>query len=299
MATEIENTFQQGSVEVLETSKNGDLATAAKLRMHADKFGPRTLFCVAAGDGTVNFAINFMLTDASLTKKAQSSVLLPIWGGNGNDLASMLNGGPRTAKIKKILDYGNAVAVHPLYCRISTGKAKAQLFLAGNYIGFGSSGLICKRLNDDAHRQGILLQIPGGTLLQTILTAWGSLYSAQRFDIEESGRRTRIVERTIFNGPRVAKFYHQPVRLLDNHFYMDTWHAKIPIATPLAGLFSMHRRSVRRSKSHYFKKVDFTIKQATWAQFDGEPLWIQPDTKIEIGMHERPFYALSLELGPK
>ncbi len=299
MVAEITDIFTAERTEILQASPGGKQDDIYMLRKYADKFGPSTLFCVAAGDGTVSSIINFLLTDSTLPEKARLTVLLPLWGGNGNDLATTLNGHANMAKIKSILDKGNVVAAHPLYCRVAHGKEEQKLLLAGNYMAFGATGLMCANLNSKAHRESFLFNMPGGAMPQSIITTWRSLYSSLRFAIEESGKRRMIYELEIVNGPIVGKYYHVPVELLDDHFYVDTWISKIPLGTPLAGILSMWRRTLRRSKNHYFKKVEFTIKDSTWAQFDAEPVRIKPDTKIEIGMYDRPFYALSTELVEK
>lgn len=292
--SEIERLFPKKSTTILQTSPDGKEATASILREHASILGPRTLLCIVAGDGTVNFIVNFLLTDESLPKKARATVLLPLWGGNGNDMSTMLNGRPGVSKVKKIFEHGQIVKVKPLYCRMMLENQKPALFLAGNCLGFGASGSLCFHLNSKAHRESALLRMPGGTLPQTIATVWSGLNTSSGFDIFESGTQTTIYERTIYNGPVVAKYYHQPVQLLDDYFYMDTWHSKIPVTTPLSALLSFQRRTLRRSKNHYFKKAAFTILSEVWAQFDGEPYKVVSNTKIEIGIYEQPFYALSM-----
>lgn len=293
---EIKKLISAESIDILRTSADGKTETAAGLRRIAGKLGPRTLFCIIAGDGTVNFAINFILSDTTLSEKARSTVILPLWGGNGNDMSTMLNGKAEVSKIKKIIQNGTIVSVHPLYCEMSDVKSGPKVRLAGNCIGFGATGMMAKLMNSSEHRGAKLLHMPGGKILQTAVTTWKGSNHSSRFEIFESGVRAKLYERAYFNGPIVAKYYHLPVELLEDRFYVDSWYTKVPIATPVSVLLSTRRRTFRQSEQHFSRKSEFALLQPTWAQFDGEPQKIPSGTHIEIGIYDRPFLALSTVL---
>ncbi len=280
---------------IVLTMMTGDTAeNAVMLRAQANKLGPKTLLCIAGGDGTVSFVTNFLLSDKRLPDRARTTVLLPLWAGNGNDMAIMLNGLLRTAKLDKILRQGRIATMHPLQCYLTDIQGNTVNRLANNCIGFGVSGLLCKRLNDETHRRKISNKTSDvGVLLQTVLAIWRGLVTSPTFAIETSAGRQKIFERTFYNGPRVAGYYHQPVRLFDEYFYMDTFRYKWPVITPLSAVLSFHRRSLQWPKAHLCTSAGLTVLEPVWMQLDGEPVHLKAHTRIKIKISEQPIYVLS------
>src|ERR1700722_17175420 len=67
---ELTRLFPHIPIETFETSHGGSAAYAKLLRTHAVKLGPRTLLCIAAGDGSINYLVEALLLDASLSAGA-------------------------------------------------------------------------------------------------------------------------------------------------------------------------------------------------------------------------------------
>src|ERR1700754_3107995 len=84
---EIERLMPGTPIAVIETSSEGHAGNQKLVQAHAKKLGPDTLLCIAAGDGTISQIIEAILMSKGLSGKARKTVILPLWGGNANDLA--------------------------------------------------------------------------------------------------------------------------------------------------------------------------------------------------------------------
>src|SRR5208282_6264938 len=87
---ELQKLFPQDVIELTSTSAEGREANAQIIVSLADRLGPNTLLCVAAGDGTASLVIETLVLSKALSDNARQAIVLPLWGGNANDLAHML-----------------------------------------------------------------------------------------------------------------------------------------------------------------------------------------------------------------
>jgi diacylglycerol kinase family enzyme len=289
---DLQGLFPDVPMHVVTTVATGREANAALLRTQAPRLGPRTLLCIAAGDGTTNLVIESLLYDPKLPAIARRTPIFPLWGGNANDLACMLNGAPRI-QLHPIIERGQIVPIRPLQCRITTIDGNVKTYLAACSVSFGASAFAAKRLNETAHRHSPLHKLPGGHFLQATATVWGGLVAGPTFAVEESGTHKVIYERMFSNGSHIAKMYRAPVRLDDNHFYLSTWEGKVPVVTATRLLLSFRRHS---AQNRLHDHAEFTVHGQAWVQFDGEATQIPAGAKIEITLSKRPFYALSTTL---
>ena len=69
----------------------------------AELLEPGDVLCIAGGDGTVNLAVNVLAEEEQSAKRIP---ILPVWGGNGNDLARTLNGSRGRRKVEQIIREG-------------------------------------------------------------------------------------------------------------------------------------------------------------------------------------------------
>jgi diacylglycerol kinase family enzyme len=256
--TELRRIFGKELVTVVDTSPDGIDANRQLLRAHAKLLGPQTLLCIAAGDGTVNMVIETLVQDTHLSAQARKTPVLPLWGGNANDLAHMLNGMAYRGRLREALYKGKVIAVHPLACALRSQDGAKRIRTAACYATFGATAYAAEQLNDTKLRSSWLHRVPGMRL---------SLF---------------------------AKVERLPLRLTEPVFLSHTLEEK-RLKTVVPHLArAMRKRLSPRFRDHY---AEFTIEESILAQFDGEPMEIQAGTTVSMAISERPFYALSLLLG--
>jgi len=281
-------------VEVIETAPGGPKANVQLVEECSDRLGPKTLLCIAAGDGTTNQILQALIVGKGLSREARKTPVLPLWGGNANDLAYMLNGPSFRMKTADLLTHGKIIAIHPLECTLVIGK-QTETRIAACYAGFGASGYAARQLNTAAHRQSKLHALPGGRILQEVITIISAIMEAPGFTVKESGSAKIVYERLFSNGPRMGKVSRLPVQLTDEMFYLNTLENK-----KLLSIIPRFIESTRKKVSENFmgNYASFTIAENSWAQFDGETQEIPAGTKVQIQLSPRPFYALSTEIHP-
>lgn len=293
---ELEHLCGKERVTVLETVPGGAEANRQLLRDNADLLGPHTLLCVAAGDGTLSLIIETLVIDPHLSSRARQTPILPLWGGNANDLAHMLNGPVNRTTLRDILENGQIVAIHPLACSLRAPHQKTTVRIAACYASFGATAFAAARLNEPEHRNHPLHHIPGGRFLKEALTGFSALMEAPTFKVKEQGDLKIVYERTFTNGPRFAKIGRLPLSLTDDVFYLSTVGHK-RLLTILPSLLGFLQKRVASKFMH--DHADFTVQETTLAQFDGEPTEITAHTKITVKLSEQPFYALSTLLADR
>jgi diacylglycerol kinase family enzyme len=289
---EIKRLAGERPVTVIETSPKGGDATRKLLEQHADILGEGTLLGIAAGDGTINQIIEALLT-AKLPAKARRTPILPLWGGNANDLAHMLNGPAYRARLKDILASGKVIPVHPLQCDITSPKNQRRTYIAACYASLGASGIVATRLNDQTYRKNILHRLPGARHLHDLFIVIGALMEAPSFAVKEHDGVRSVYELSFHNGSRMAKLDRLPAKLTDEMFYISRFENK-RLLSVIPRMIEAARKGVSQNLLRNY--ASFTTQEKSWAQFDGEPVEIPAHTKVQIQLSPQPFYALSTTL---
>ena len=278
---------------VLETSAAGRAANKALLQAHASWLGPKTLLCIAAGDGTVNLLVEALLTDPALPAQARKTIILPLWGGNANDLAHMLNGAVRRTSLRHILEHGVTTAVQPLECRLTAPDGKQEIHLATCYASFGASAFAAHRLAEPAMRHHPLDVIPGGRAIKELATVIKALMDAPEVTVHEGTRSRNMYEHIFIKGSRFAKVRGINLQLTAPHFYHTVLRAK-RARTLFFHIWRLTApRAVQRVAGNY---AAFTPMSTLWAQVDGEVFAISGGTTIEVRLSPQPVYLLSTRL---
>jgi diacylglycerol kinase family enzyme len=291
---ELKKLLPASSVDVFELTGTDRAATSDMLVSKAAKLGPKTMLGIAAGDGTTSVIVDTLIRDKRLPAKARLSPVIPLWGGNANDLANMLNGPAPRQHMATILDHAKTIPVYPLHFDITDRNSdNSQVRIAVCNASFGATAYVAHQLNESRFRRSKLHKIPGGRLIKEASTAVTSLIKAPTFEAEDHGLKKIIYERTFSNGSRIAKLYQVPVELNDKHFYLHTIEQKRFMITALM-LGASFRNKPNDDKLH--RSLEFKILQDTQAQFDGETMRIAAGTEIAVRMSRRPFYAVSTEL---
>lgn len=278
----------------LQTLPGGRAANASLLRGHSALLGKQTLLCVAAGDGTVNMVVDALLHEPSLPPAARQTPVLPLWGGNANDLAHMLNGRASRHTFRRVLRNGRVVAIRPLVCTLHSSDGSERAYTATCYASFGASAFAAQELERTMRGASPMRQPAVSRLGQEIVAVARALVRSPAFTISESGRRKIIYERIFLNGSRFAKVIGVPLRLTDGTFHCATIERKSlrALLLHIAGL------ARGRDGTRVITTYDtFTVLDDVWAQFDGEAVRVPAGTTVEVSFSPKPFRALSTRLG--
>jgi len=288
---ELETLFP-GNVHILYTSPEGREANLETLHKAAHLLGPHTLLAIAAGDGTVNLAVEALATthqELGLPKLARRSPILPLWGGNANDLAYMLNGFSWRRRIKTVLSKADIVPIYPLTCAITT-QSTTYHRMASSYISFGASAMTAYRMNDKQYR---LMNRGRPKFFLELLFVIRSFAHAPSFTVSEAGHTHKIHELLFANGSRIAKVDGLPARLSERAYYREILEQH-RLTSTLGEIVNLLRGG--RAANFQDAPVKLTIRDQVWAQFDGEPLLVEAGSTIEIRLADQPFYAVASAL---
>jgi diacylglycerol kinase family enzyme len=290
---ELQRICPEATMTIIDTVPDGRSANVTLLAEHVSVLGPNTLLCIAAGDGTVNIVVEALLTDGRFTAAARQTTILPLWCGNANDLACMLNGLFHRTNLKHVLNEGVVMPIWPLQCQQKDVRGRVYTRLAVCYASFGASAFTAHWLGDTSRRARLLHIIPGVRFIGELLLVRQGLTQAPEFTIEENKKKTTVFERVFLNGSRFAKVAGTPLRLHEKHFYMATVERKT-----LASLIQriLQLADHRRTKQFLVKQVAFKICTQTWAQFDGDPSQVAANTHITMKLADNPIYVLSTKL---
>lgn len=251
----------------------------------------KTLLLIGGGDGTVHDVVNILMSK-SLRKLSNKVVVLPLWGGNANDFAYMLNGLSLGKKLAKILGRGKIHELFPL--KITIGKNKKSVTrYAMCYASFGASAFIAQHFNVKPVHRGKPLQYPPALIvLQEIWGIAGALKRAKPFGVEINGESISIFDEVFVNGSRLSKMNTMPVKLNDRAYY----HARANDKHPLFSKRVARAIAGRKIGQITSNPTSFTLQEDALAQFDGEVLEVSKGFKINVSLASRPIQALSIKL---
>ena len=288
---QINSLFPPDQIETIETTRSDYKKYE---RLSADitaKLYKNTLICIMGGDGTLGLVINLLLGTTMKKELIDSVAILPLWGGNANDLAYMANGSPNKADISEIIKNGVLIPVHPLEVVI-THDTQIRTRLAISYTSFGASAYTTHHMSRPSYRQRRLYQMSKTRIPIETISVIKNFLKARKFKIETAQNQSQLYDLLLINGSRIAKLNAAPAKLDQRSFYEIRVKHKYP-------LFLAHfgKRYADRSLKHLHQNErQLTVKQGVWAQLDGEVLWIAPDSTITVKSHKQPFYLLSTKL---
>lgn len=292
--SELQTACPEAEIIFVSTSPKGRPADKHILSKCAAKLGPGALICIAAGDGTINTVVEELMSDRSLPEFAKKAPILPLWCGNANDLACMLNGPKHRANLARIIAEGKAVTMHPIECKMTDPDGNKTTRYAASYASFGASAFVARVLARFVRRNRLLYKIPGGRFVHELAIVSRSLMRAPTFAVREQNDKVRdIYERAFLKGSRFAKVGGIPQKLTNESFHVVTVSHK-HFSAFMFRIMEIIRK--KRSRKFIKKQANFTVLEDAWAQFDGETVKIQPGTKIEVGLCKQPLYVLSLLL---
>jgi len=280
--------------EIVGTSASGRAANKAILRRLGDRLGPKTLLCVAAGDGTINMVAETLLYDVTLPAAARLTPILPLWGGNANDLAHMLNGHGWKTPLSRILRTGRVITMHPLECTLQLHNGTKQTYIALCYASFGASAFAAHRLSQPNIRNHPMDRIPGGRELKELKAALQALFTAPQIPVKENGQIKEVYEHIFLKGSRFAKVKGIRLSLTAPHFYHTIMRRK-RVRSFMFHIWELTEpRAAQRVADDY---AMFMPQQAMWGQVDGEVFNVPAHTKVEISLHKESIRLFSVRHG--
>ena len=291
---ELKDLFPSKEVKVVETSPEGVEANKRIVVQESKKFDERTVVCIAAGDGTVSAVLDALLLSTGVPKAARKVPVVPLWGGNANDLAYMINGLPNRTSTRSVFEKGKVLPIYPLNLKLTSDKKTSER-IAACYVSFGASAYATQQLELPKNKKNKLHVIPGSRIASEFLIIMRSLAKAKTFSMQVNEQTSSVYERIFINGSRIAKIDRLPLRLNEKAFY----EAILPRKHPKAFLSLLSALKILRNRSYgeiTEKKRTFTLNDDTWAQIDGEVMKLPKATKVEISLSEKPFYVISRKL---
>lgn len=289
---QLRNHFEVDRFEVIEISKRDYQDEHRLLDRLSGKLGDQTLLGVAGGDGTVSLIVNLLLTCPGLSAAARRTVILPLWGGNANDLAYMVNGPFWKAKLPQLLQQGRVVPIRPLAVTVKH-DGQTDIKLAVCYASFGASANAARNVSRPAHRYRPIYRLTGARLATDFASVTRSLLSSKAFLSETNGRTQPLYDLILINGSRIARVNRVGSgNLTEPTFYMIRVQRKHPIV----GLYLAHIARGAAFRHATQTQLTFSLRQATWAQWDGEAQLVAADSEINVQSYDQPFYVLSTKL---
>ncbi len=289
---ELRKLAPEADITVFDTVGGGVDANMPQFLSLATRLGPRTLLCIGGGDGTANLAITCLVHGSGLPDAARLTPILPLWCGNANDLAYILNGRPTTKPVGKVMGRGRVVHIRPLLCTLKSGHASST-HLAASYASFGASAFATQEMERTLRTKSPIRRFVVSRFGQEVIAALWALMRSPTFRVEENGKTRVIFERTHLNGSRFAKVIGLPLRLTDERFHRMTIEHKHLLSFALHVLGLVGDRQLSKKT---IIKDSFIVRDDVWAQFDGEPVRIPAGTTVTISIAKQPFYALSTRL---
>lgn len=280
--------FPNAEVIVLKTVRGGLKANEVRLRERAGLFGPKTLLGVIAGDGTFNMIATILMQFGG---EAVQTTLVPLWGGNANDLAHVLSGrAPRS--LAPVLARAKRIAVRPIECTLTMPDGSNETRLAVCYASFGASASAARRLGEKIRSNHPSHVVPGVRFMREAGSIGLAIKETEPFTVQKGGTQAAVFEWTFLNGSRMAKVGGLPYRLSDDYMY------SVLVSRKHAAFITMFEHFVRlknrRNVPKFRRTIEtFVMEDNVDAQFDGEAIEVPAGTKVAVTLAETPLKLLA------
>ncbi len=291
---DVEKSLGKENATIIDITKMTFTKSEAVIAKTLKDCDSSTLLCIGGGDGTVSAVIQTLMLKKELTTENRSVRILPLWGGNANDMAVMLNGIPSAVNIHKILQNAHPVSIYPLSIEVESPESTTKNYIASCYASFGATAEALARMEETAHARGS--QGPKHKLIRfakEFREIGKTLVDVKPIKVEPTGDRTiELYDRLFVNGSRYAKILRSPVDLHDRHYFVLTsrdknWkiilRAFRSLTTRTGGKISDRQRS-------------FTIKDPTYMQVDGEVFKVPGNTRVKVRINDDCFNSFSTKL---
>lgn len=291
---DLKELFPKAKLQTVEIGGKERAETKSIIEKAAKNFDEHTLVGIGGGDGTASVVIESILISSKLSEANRSAILLPLWGGNANDLACMLNGLISTTSLRRIMERANVVKVYPLRLRFNPPNSRPFVRLATCYASFGATAQAGWLMESSSHirNKRTWFSSPPGRLIAEVFDVSRAFTRVAPFRLEAGGITKTVYERIIVNGPRIAKMEGLPVRLTDRNYYqanIDKKHFYMLLYLVKAFFGQGYGNTTD-------KPQQFIVKDNTWTQLDGEILQLHGGTKVELSINDKPVFAISKKI---
>ena len=229
---------------------------------------------VASGDGFLNAVADRFLHD-STPPEVRAVPILPIAGGNGNDVSSMVHG--YIGKHRPAWRFHKAFtsSVHPLEIQLARDNAVVHRKGLG-YISIGNMISPAAKAISNDRGHGMLTQ-----KVREKILASREVLAATPFRMTENGEKSEIYERIFANGPRMAKYLHWPVALRESRFLDVAIHdARLTRLIPYSARIMLGQVAGREVTAQ--DSVTFQVNSETMLEVDGEAFAVAADTDVTV-----------------
>lgn len=293
LAEQLRGLFPNNTTSRLDITDYSATESKQKISQALKECDRTTLIAVCGGDGTVSSVIACIVSLPNLASR--SAVVLPLWGGNANDLAIMLNGMVNLTTLEKVLQNARPVPIYPLRILFENKVYGKQGRVATNYVSFGISAQATHLMEKSSHQgsyDGYLAPVKrvAGEISDVLVTLKG----AKPFTSVKDKHTTekQLYEQVFMNGNRIAKIPISKVALNEKLYFVASTDKK---GVPL--LHDIYKTFLKKTKGKVTNKpYIFTINSETKCQIDGEIIDIHKDTKVTVTINSIPFLALSQKL---
>ncbi len=239
--------------------------------------GEKILVTIAGGDGTVNTVIN-TLVQLQAEHEGVECILLPLWGGNANDFAYMLNGLRIFARANRLLSHTRLASVPLIKLELKEPAKSVRTIYASCYASFGATAYAARQL--EARRfstKKLLYWLPPLLVGREIVAVVKALLSTPQYTGEIDEKQQVFYEHSLINGSRIAKINRVPVKLSQPYFLHATITRK-----DASVIISLLRIALGRPAAEYTtrNRLSFKLVTPVDAQIDGEVMHLTANAQI-------------------
>ncbi len=248
------------------------------------------VMAIVGGDGTVSSVVHGVVMSPHAQALGDQLALFPLWGGNANDIATMLNGVAKNVTMSQVCERATVQPIYPLMVSVDSPGGSFER-IATAYASFGATAEASSLMESSAHarsgtkRRPFIIRVG-----REILDFWRAIIRMDGFGMSSPGEESvHAYERLFINGPRIARIRHGMVQL-GQRAYLEAMATKKNAHM----LLYAYRLFVKKSYGTVTDQpTTFHIRDATMAQIDGEVIGIEPHTIVRVAIHETPFYAVA------
>jgi len=250
----------------------------------------RLWLVLATGDGTIRDMTEAML---GADEAIRSVPILPLAGGNGNDVSSMLHGFWGKRWPAQHMHHAHIEPVQPLECTITYANGESKKRYALGYVSEGELVAKTAKAIDQDRGHSRLVQLVNEKIL-----AGRALAKASLTEVVERGVTRKTGELIFNNGERMAKFFRWDQSLADPQFMRTEVHKSglFHIAqSGLALMLAKHRHTVVPDGN----LVRVQNVTDTWIQLDGEAFPLPANSIITVRRAQQHLHLVHLRANPQ
>ena len=266
-----ESQYGGSRIQEIETDKQHSITEARLLETVKEN----DCLIVVGGDGSKHIAAS------AIAKHYPNNgvKLLFVPGGHANDLSYGVHGSGQLPPLSHILDNGRIVRVRPIEVSTSLGVKKSHDIALG-YVGIGMTALAAQTLNSWPYRSRLASRDPLVDAVGEAFVAAKSILQSRPFQIEHNGRFKYVYEILFTNGPRVAKYFHFPIKLEDDRIFMTKIETNSRFRKIASMVGNVLLKQTEIDGEVLYGETSVTVYDDELIQLDGETRALHPGTHM-------------------